>query len=72
VASKPEPSRRLVVVAFLSTAVMLYFGTGLTPIPVLTWIASVPVLLLAPRVSLRTVLAVAFGSYLISTANSWA
>ena len=70
--SKPESRRWVVAAAFLGTAVMLYFGTGLTPIPWLTWIAPLPVLLVAPRVPLRTALVVAFGSYLVSTANSWA
>jgi len=69
--SKPEP-RRWAFAALLGTALMLYFGTGLTPIALLTWIAPIPVLLVAPRVRLRTALAVAFGSYLVSTANSWA
>jgi len=59
-------------VAFAATAVMLYFGTGLTPIAGLTWIAPLPVLLVVPRVSLRTALLIAFGSYLVSTSNSWA
>lgn len=68
----PKPNRWLIGAAFASTAALLYFGTGLTPIPVLTWIAPLPVLLLAPRVSTRTAVAVAFGSYLASTANSWA
>jgi apolipoprotein N-acyltransferase len=72
VESKPESRRWVVAAAFLGTAVMLYFGTGLTPIPWLTWIAPLPVLLVAPRVPLRTALVVAFGSYLVSTANSWA
>ncbi|NUR72559.1 MAG: acyltransferase [Hamadaea sp.] len=58
--------------AFAATAVMLYFGTGLTPLAWLTWFAPLPVLLLAPKVSLRTALLVAFGSYLASTSNSWA
>jgi apolipoprotein N-acyltransferase len=72
--SKPqgEPGWWLIVAAFAGSTVMLYFGTGLTPIPALTWIAPLPVLLLAPRVSTRTAVAVAFGSYVVSTANSWA
>ncbi|NUT34125.1 MAG: acyltransferase [Hamadaea sp.] len=70
--SRPDAHRRLIALAFLSTAVMLYFGTGLTPIPWLTWIAPLPVLLLAPMVAARAAVLTAFGAYLVSTANSWA
>ncbi|MCP2322891.1 apolipoprotein N-acyltransferase [Hamadaea flava] len=70
--SEARPSRWIVAGAFVATAVMLYFGTGLTPIGWLTWFAPLPALVLAPRVSLRTALLVAFGAYLVSTSNSWA
>jgi apolipoprotein N-acyltransferase len=35
---------------FATGAALLYFGTGLHPIWWLTWLAFLPVLLLAPRV----------------------
>ncbi|MEV0274700.1 nitrilase-related carbon-nitrogen hydrolase [Hamadaea sp. NPDC050747] len=70
--SEARPNRWIVPGAFLATAVMLYFGTGLTPIAWLTWLAPLPALLLAPKVRLRTALLVAFGAYLVSTSNSWA
>ncbi|MEW9528590.1 nitrilase-related carbon-nitrogen hydrolase [Microbispora sp. NPDC049125] len=51
--TNPNPTR-LTAAAVLGTGLsagLLYFGTGLDPIPWLTWIAPLPVLLLAPRVS---------------------
>ncbi|MEV6846718.1 nitrilase-related carbon-nitrogen hydrolase [Actinoplanes sp. NPDC051411] len=65
--------RRLWAAAALAcSAVLGYLGTGLAPIAALTWLAPLPVLLLAPRVPARTALGVAFGAYLLGTANSWA
>lgn len=61
----------LPVGVLLCSAVLGYLGTGLAPVAVLTWIAPLPVLLLAPRVPVRTALGVAFGAYLLGTANSW-
>jgi apolipoprotein N-acyltransferase len=63
--------RLLTAAALVSSAVLGYLGTGLAPVAALTWLAPLPVLLLAPRVRVRTALAVAFGAYLLSTANSW-
>jgi apolipoprotein N-acyltransferase len=62
----------LAVGALVSAAVLFYFGTGPAPVPALTWLAPLPVLLLAPRVSARVALAVAFTAALSGTANSWA
>jgi apolipoprotein N-acyltransferase len=58
--------------ALLGSAVLFYFGTGLTPVAALTWVAPIPVLLLAPRVSWPVATGVAFGAYLLGTANTWA
>jgi apolipoprotein N-acyltransferase len=57
--------------ALLCSAVLFYFGTGLAPIAALTWLAPLPVLLLAPRVSAKTAAGVAFLACLLGTANSW-
>lgn len=57
--------------ALLCSAVLFYFGTGNAPITALTWIAPLPVLLLAPRVGGWTAVGVAFGAYLLGTANVW-
>jgi apolipoprotein N-acyltransferase len=57
--------------ALVGSAVLGYLGTGLAPVAALTWLAPLPVLLLAPRVPVSSALGVAFGAYLLSTANSW-
>ncbi|MCP3803991.1 acyltransferase [Allokutzneria sp. A3M-2-11 16] len=57
--------------ALLCSAVLLYFGTGFTPVAALTWLAPLPVLLVAPRVSGKAAAGLAFLAYLLSTANSW-
>ncbi len=57
--------------ALVCSAALLYLGTGLAPIPALTWLAPLPVLLLAPRVSGRVALVVAFTAAVLGTANSW-
>lgn len=57
--------------ALACSTVLFYFGTGLTPVSGLTWLAPLPVLLLAPYVATGRVLSIAFVSYVASTANSW-
>jgi apolipoprotein N-acyltransferase len=57
--------------AVVCSAVLFYFGTGLTPIAALTWLAPLPVLLLAPRVSGKAAVCAAFLAYFLSTTNSW-
>lgn len=57
--------------ALVSSAVLLFFGTGLTPVAALAWIAPLPVLVLAPYVPARLALGTAFLAYVLSTANSW-
>jgi apolipoprotein N-acyltransferase len=55
----------------LATASLYFLGTGLQPIPWLTWLAPLPVLLLAPRVGVRTAAVAAFAGYLLGGANMW-
>lgn len=43
----------IAVVATAASAVLFYFGTGIYAVAALTWLAPVPVLWLAPRVSAR-------------------
>ncbi|MET1072545.1 MAG: nitrilase-related carbon-nitrogen hydrolase [Umezawaea sp.] len=57
--------------AVIATAVLCYFGTGLHPIPWLTWSAPLPILLLAPTVSFRAAAATAFTAHLLGGANVW-
>lgn len=67
------PRRRalLVPAALACSAVLFFFGTGLTPIPALTWLAPLPVLLLAPRVPGTVAAVVAFLAYFLGSTNSW-
>ncbi|WP_181770861.1 nitrilase-related carbon-nitrogen hydrolase [Amycolatopsis pittospori] len=57
--------------ATAAAAALLYFGTGPDPIPALTWLAALPLFLLAPRVSARVALLAAFVAGFLGTANSW-
>jgi apolipoprotein N-acyltransferase len=59
------------VSAVPATALLYFLGTGLHPIWWLTWLAPLPILLLAPRVSARTAAAAAFTAYLLGGANVW-
>lgn len=65
-----------VVAAVLVSAVLFYFGTGVGPggptIAVLAWIAPMPVLLAAPRVSGWAASGAAFAAFFLGTTNSWA
>lgn len=58
--------------AVAASAVLFFFGTGMSPVAVLTWVAPLPIMLLAPRVPTRTAIAAAFVAYLLGTTNSWA
>ncbi|WNV89070.1 nitrilase-related carbon-nitrogen hydrolase [Umezawaea sp. Da 62-37] len=57
--------------AVVATAALYFFGTGLHPVPWLTWLAPLPILLLAPAVSTRTAAATAFAAYLLGGSNVW-
>ena len=59
------------VVATVASAVLFFFGTGLDPLPELAWVAPLPMLLLAPRVSGAAALACTFVAYLAGSAGSW-
>ncbi|GIH96910.1 nitrilase-related carbon-nitrogen hydrolase [Planobispora siamensis] len=69
----PPAGMRLPVVlaAAVTTAVLLFYGTGLTPLPWLTWLAPLPVLLLAPRVSAPVAAVAAFGAWGAGGLNLW-
>ncbi|KAA2250742.1 hypothetical protein F0L68_38700 [Solihabitans fulvus] len=55
----------LAAAAALASAVLFYFGTGLHPVGWLTWLAALPVLLAAPRLSARWAAGTAFLGYLL-------
>src|SRR5271169_4898719 len=53
------------------SSVAFFFGTGLQPIWWLAWLAPVPVLFLAPRVSRKLAFAVAVLAWAIGDLNEW-
>ncbi|ONI80361.1 hypothetical protein ALI22I_44295 [Saccharothrix sp. ALI-22-I] len=57
--------------AGLCSAALFYFGTGLAPVAALTWLAPLPVLLVAARTSGRVAAGLAFGACLLGMTNSW-
>src|SRR5271166_685419 len=59
------------VVAVLISANAFFFGTGLHPIWWLTWIAPLPVLLAAARVSRWRAFGVAFAAFTLGGLNVW-
>ncbi|MEV0406785.1 nitrilase-related carbon-nitrogen hydrolase [Actinoallomurus sp. NPDC050550] len=68
-----SPIRRLAVVlaaTALSTTLFL-FGTGLTPVPWLTWLAPLPVLVLASRVGARAAFFAASAAWLGGETTMW-
>ncbi|WP_329003656.1 hypothetical protein OHA18_10040 [Kribbella sp. NBC_00709] len=62
-------SRWVAVAAALATGVLLYFGSGLHTIPTLTWLAPVPVFLVAPRLRVGAAALTAFVGWLLGLAN---
>jgi apolipoprotein N-acyltransferase len=59
------------VVAAAACAAMYYFGTGLHPIWYLTWLAPLPILLLATRAEPRVVRWAAFLAFAVGALNMW-
>ncbi|GAA1974850.1 nitrilase-related carbon-nitrogen hydrolase [Amycolatopsis minnesotensis] len=62
---------RLAAVAVLAAAVLWFFGTGLAPVAALTWLAPLPMFLLAPRVPGKVAFGGTFAGILLGTTNSW-
>lgn len=58
-----------VVAGVAASAALFYFGTGLEPIGWLTWLAPLPLLVIAPRVGARVAGIGAFAAYLVGTLN---
>jgi apolipoprotein N-acyltransferase len=61
----------LVVLCLTVSAALFYFGTGLTPAWLLIWLAPIPVLWLARRVSVGMAFFVAMAAYVIGGFNVW-
>ncbi|MGC7102988.1 nitrilase-related carbon-nitrogen hydrolase [Amycolatopsis lurida] len=60
---------RLAAVAV--SALLFFFGTGLDPVPVLSWLAPLPVFLIAPRLSGWQAAAAGFTACFLGTTNIW-
>ena len=57
--------------ALLASSVALYFGTGLRPVWWLMWLAPIPVLLAAPRLTRGLAFATAFLAWVVGGFNMW-
>ncbi|GAA4190487.1 nitrilase-related carbon-nitrogen hydrolase [Microbispora amethystogenes] len=68
-----SPIRRLAVAlaATALSATLLHFGTGLTPVPWLTWLAPLPVLVLAHHAGARTTFLAASAAWLGGETAMW-
>jgi apolipoprotein N-acyltransferase len=62
----------LIVVFTLLSGAGFYFGTGLHPLWWLIWLAALPVLLIAPKVTWRLSSAIALTANIIGGMNMWA
>ena len=71
-ASKAEQNTVLVtMIAVMASAVLFFWGTGLHPRWALTWIAPLPVLLIAPRLSGRAAFGGATLAWSLGGLNMW-
>ena len=73
--SKPDSAKRvpfrLALLAALASAFALYLGTGLHPIWWLTWLAPLPLLLIAPKLSLHSAFGVSWLAATLGALNLW-
>jgi apolipoprotein N-acyltransferase len=69
--SASDHPRRYAVLAVLLSGAALFFGSGLTTVPALTWLAPLPVFVLAPRISARLAALTAFAAWSLGLANLW-
>ncbi|MGW2615038.1 nitrilase-related carbon-nitrogen hydrolase [Streptomyces sp. NPDC001500] len=60
-----------VIVSAFASSLLLLFGTGLHPLPWLTWLAPLPVLRLAPRVGARVACCAAGLAWLLGQSRMW-
>ena len=59
------------VCSLIASSTLLFFGTGPRPICWLTWLAPLPVLLIAPRLTDFPTFAIASASWFIGCLNMW-
>src|SRR5690349_4737162 len=62
-------SRWVAVAAAVATGVLLYLGSGLHAVPALTWLAPIPVFLVAVRVRAWVAGVAAFGGWVLGLSN---
>ena len=60
------------LIALVASAAAWYFGSGLHPLWLLTWLAPLPVLLVAPRLRPWPAFAVALVAFAVGALNMWA
>lgn len=68
--SKPKQAR-LAVAATVLSALCWFYGTGLHPHWILTWLAPLPILIVAPRISHAAIFPAAFLAFAIGGLNVW-
>jgi apolipoprotein N-acyltransferase len=68
--SRPS-SNFLIVLCLTSSAVLFFLGTGLSPLWALTWLAPIPVLWIAPRVSGGEAFFIAVAAFALGGLNEW-
>jgi apolipoprotein N-acyltransferase len=67
----PRRGSLLIIIALVFSAAAFYFGTGLHPVWWLMWLAPIPVLLVAPRLSGKWAFAVASLAWIAGAMNEW-
>src|ERR1700758_4747518 len=70
-ANSPKHLRALSILALAVSALAWFFGTGLHPIWWLVWLAPIPVLAVASRISGLNAFLLAAASWLIGELNLW-
>src|ERR1700691_1049409 len=68
--SRPSSSF-LIALCLTLSAVLFFLGTGLSPLWALTWLAPIPVLWIAPRVSGGEAFFIAVAAYALGGLNEW-
>jgi apolipoprotein N-acyltransferase len=68
--SRPS-SNFLIALCLTLSAVLFFLGTGLSPLWALTWLAPIPVLWVAPRVSGGEAFFIAVAAYALGGLNEW-
>jgi apolipoprotein N-acyltransferase len=61
----------LAALCLAASAALFFFGTGLTPVWMLLWLAPIPILWLSPRISAGQAFFVAAGAYMLGGFNIW-